>query len=91
MDAVTRTDGDGTGRLTTFARALLLVAVLAGCVTAVGTATAENVTSAASAGDLQPAEAAGAQLPGATAPAAGAGIVVGVLVAVTVFTYRELE
>jgi hypothetical protein len=91
MDAVQRTDGDGIGRLKTVARATLFAAALTACLTAVGTAAAENVTSAAPAGDVGAAQAAGAQLPGATAPAAAAGILVGVLVAVTVFTYRELE
>jgi hypothetical protein len=91
MDAVQPTDGDGIGRLKTVARAVLFVTVLAVCLGAVGTAAAENVTSAAGAADVGAADAASAQLPGATAPAAGAGIIVGVFVAVAVFTYRELE
>ena len=92
MDAsAQRIDGDGIGQSNTLARAMLLVLALACCVATVGTAAATNVTSAASAGDIQPAEAASTQLPGATAPAAAAGIVVGVLVAVGMFTYRELE
>jgi hypothetical protein len=84
-----RTAGDGIARLTTLARVTLLVLVVAGAVAGLGTAAAENVTSADSAGDVPPAEAGGLRLPGGTVPVAFAGVLVGLLVTVAVISYRE--
>jgi len=86
-----RTAGDGIARLPTLARATLLVLVVVGAVAGLGTAAAENATSAASADDVPPAEAGGPQLPGGTVPVAFAGVLVGIFVTVAAIAYRDLS
>jgi hypothetical protein len=85
----TPTAGDGIARLITLARVALFVLVVVGAVAGPGTAAAENVTSAASADDVPPAEAGGPQLPGGTVPVAFAGALVGLFVTVAVIAYRD--